>query len=109
MMDQLEIPGLGTLSIREVYDYYDCARLFYAEHSTGQKVLAVWVETEDECDRWLFVPVSNQKLQNLKTKRLSLHNVFRYPEGGFAWEVRTWFDGRPAVAAVLDEANISPE
>lgn len=84
---------LGRLSINEVYDYYDGPKLFTAKNSSGTTYLAFWADQDGAGDVWLYVPISNGRLQKVKTGEVSLRNTFIESEDGFAFKIHTSFDG----------------
>ncbi len=78
---------LGHLTILEIYEFYNMPILFACQNRTGHLYLAVWIdETADE-DVWLYVPLSFQRLMNLRQGKLDLHTAFTQPEDDFGLKV----------------------
>lgn len=80
---------LGHLRIVEVFDFYDGPRLFSARNSVGTTYVAYWADEVQQEDIWLYVPVSHQRLQSVRSGSVSLREVFLAPEDGTVFEVST--------------------
>jgi hypothetical protein len=78
---------LGDLRVLEVYEDYDGPRLFLAENSATHKFLCVWLGTKERIERWLYVPISDARLRELRTGALELRAGFAQPEGDAAVRV----------------------
>lgn len=74
---------LGKLDIVETYDYLNGPSLFYAKNLTGGHYLVYWCDYENEQDGWLYLPISERKLSQLRRKEISIRKAFETPEQGF--------------------------
>jgi hypothetical protein len=74
---------LGELEIFEVYEYLDGPRLFAARNNIGTKYLAFWFDEEDDATGWLYLPLSEEKLNKLRRKKISLHSAYLEPETNY--------------------------
>jgi len=97
-METINIPDFGTVIILDTYYYYDCPRLFSCESLAGQKYLSIWVDTDDDFDRWFYVPMSNARLRAVHTGKMTPYIALKHPEDGWVWNIITFFDGRASVA-----------
>ena len=78
---------LGTLTMLEIYEFYNMPVLFACQNRTGQLFLAVWIdETADE-NSWLYVPLSAERFAALRQGKIDLHNAFVSPEDIFVFKV----------------------
>ncbi len=79
---------LGRLELLEVYEEYDGPRLFACRNSAGQIYLAIWVEKSLDSDIWLYVPVSKQRLEYIRSGGIDLRDAFLASEDGFVFIVK---------------------
>jgi hypothetical protein len=78
---------LGTLEVLEIYIQYNGARLLACKNQASQIFMALWVDEEDEYDLWLYMLVSLDRLQNIRTGQMSLHQAFCEPESSLLYEL----------------------
>jgi hypothetical protein len=78
---------LGVLEVVEVYDFYDGPRLFLSRNRVGLLFLAAWVEDATDRDVWLFVPVSANRVNSVRSGGLDLRSAFTEAEDGFVFRV----------------------
>ncbi|NUN15651.1 MAG: hypothetical protein HUU55_18660 [Myxococcales bacterium] len=74
---------LGKIEISEVYEYLDGPRLFTAINNVGTMFLVFWCGEESDATRWLYLPVSEEKLNKLRRKKLTLRAAFVNPETAY--------------------------
>lgn len=74
---------LGQLTIFEIYEYLDGPRLFAARNNIGTMFLVFWFDEEEDATGWLYLPISEAKLNKLRRKEIALHEAFRKPETGY--------------------------
>lgn len=87
MADILNIPSLGKLKIVETYVYYDQPVLFSCKNAAGHLYLVVAADENDQYDTWLYVGVSAERLNNIRSGAIDLHDAFADPEDGFLFQV----------------------
>ena len=83
MADILNITGLGRLEIVETYVYYDQPVLFSCKSAAGHLYLVVATDKNDERETWLYVGVSTERLNLIRSGAIDLHDAFAEPEDGF--------------------------
>ena len=83
MADILNITGLGKLEIVETYVYYDQPVLFSCKSAAGHLYLAVAADKNDQHETWLFVGISAERLNLVRSGAIDLHDAFSEPEDGF--------------------------
>ena len=83
MADGLNITGLGRLEIVETYVYYDQPVLFSCKSAAGHLYLVVATDKNDERETWLYVGVSVERLNLIRSGAIDLHDGFAEPEDGF--------------------------
>ncbi len=83
MVDILNITGLGRLEIVETYVYYDQPVLFSCKSAAGHFYLGVATDKNDEYETLLYVRVSVERLNLIRSGAIDLHDAFAEPEDGF--------------------------
>jgi len=83
---------LGKLIPLETFHYFDGPKLFSCSNTAGQKYLVFWLGDEKDQDRWLYVPISETRLQLARSGGISLRNVCAQPEDGVLWLINLTFD-----------------
>ncbi len=78
---------LGSLTILEIYEFYNMPVLFACQNRTGHFYLAVWIDETEDDNAWLYVPLSFQRLMGLRQGELDLHDAFVQPEDDFVFKV----------------------
>ena len=88
MFDTLNIPSLGRLQIIETYAYYDQPVLFSCKDATGHLYLAVAADENDQHETWLYVRVSSERLNCIRSGAIDLHEAFADTEDGHLLQVK---------------------
>ena len=78
---------LGILKLIEVYEFYDQPCLFSCQNLSGQAYIALWVDSSEVEDVWLYAPVSLERFDNIKNGKVDLKTVFTHSEDAFVFEV----------------------
>ncbi len=75
---------LGKLKIIEVYDYYDGPKFFCAKNQFKQLMVVYWVEhnKDDKSFGWLYLPITEEKLNDLRRGKISVRDAYENPEEG---------------------------
>ena len=79
----LDNTPMGKMEIVDVFIYYDGPKLFVCQSEGGVKYLVNWTDTEDGKDTWYFVPVSEERLSQIKTGIISIYNSTKNAEDGW--------------------------
>lgn len=102
-------PNLGNLEIVEIYVYYDQPCLFSCRNEIGQIFLAVWVDETEVDDLWLYVRISGQRLQSIRSGKIDLRDAFLKSENGFVCEVRISHTNSPDLVETIPCDNIDED
>jgi len=102
MADILNITGLGRLEIVETYVYYDQPVLFSCKSAAGHLYLAVATDKNDKHETWLYVGVSIERLNLIRSGAIDLHDAFAEPEDGFLLQEIIPYDNQtqPRLASI---------
>ena len=65
-----------------VLDYYDGPRLMLQRSKAGQLYLAWWNDTDEETDRWLYLPISEPRLHKVLSGEIPVLEALNNPEDG---------------------------
>lgn len=98
---------LGHLELVEIFEYYDFPRLFSCRNATGALFIAVSIEDTLDGRRWLYVPVSPERLASIKVGAIDLREAFSSPEDGHAFIVSISHSGSCELERV--EAKLIPD
>jgi hypothetical protein len=96
---------LGKLEMGEVYEYYDCPRLFMCKNEIGKDYIGLSVEDNDGYQVWIYVALSKDRLNNMEANKITLRDVFLTAEEKFVLEVTT-YNSQPDTAHMLICADI---
>ncbi|MGM3305220.1 DUF6575 domain-containing protein [Anabaena sp. WFMT] len=88
-------PPLVNLEIIEVYEYYDVPCLFSCRNTSGQIFLAVWIDETPEFKTWLYVPMSQRRVENLRSGNIDLRDAFVNSEDNFVYKAIIPCDATP--------------
>ena len=97
-------PPLVNLEIVEVYEYYDVPCLFSCRNTSGQIFLAVWIDEKPDFKTWLYVPMSQRRLENVRSGKIDLYDAFKNSEDNFVYKAIIPCDGsHDKIEAILSE------
>lgn len=101
---------LGHLEMVEVFVFFDGPRVFSCQRTAGQKYLAEWVgELDDnDADEWLYVPVSTDRLTQIRSGGIALRQAFTDPEDQL-FHVITFYNGQADQVRTVNPASIDDE
>ena len=107
--------SLGKLSFLEIYDDYDGPKFFSAINQFRQIFVVYWVEhnKDERSFGWLYLPISEKKLNKLRRTQISSYDAFSNPEQGIYF-VQTFPDKNKDTAeyhniSEIDSKLIPPE
>ena len=98
-----------ALQILEIYQNFDGPKLYSASGPVGDLWLVVWIDSSDEEDVWLYIPVSKSRLNLIRGGALSLNTAFADAEGGQAYRVVVDNKDGTNTNSVINTNTISPE
>ena len=101
---------LGTLTILEIYEFYNMPVLFACKNRTGQLYIAVWVEESANANFWLYTPLSPERFATLRQGQIDLHEAFIQPEDIFVFKVTVpKHISQSATAEAIHSENLDTE
>ena len=96
-----EMPGVGRLSLGEVFEEADGPCVFECRSEAGKTYLVFRVAEEDGADVWLLVPMSKGRLDEVRSGRVPLRDSVQRCEFGEVILATVSFDGIPQVRFML--------
>ena len=109
MTDIRNISELGRLEIIEIYDYYDQPILFACKNPAGHLHLVVAADENDHYETWLYVRVSAERLNLIRSGTIDLHDAFADSENGHLLQVKFSYNNPTLPQVQHLEANQIPE
>ena len=109
MADILNIPSLGKLEIIETYVYYDQPVLFSCKNAAGYLYLVVAADENEQYDTWLYAGISLERLNQIRSGAIDLHDAFANPEAGFLFQVTAPYDNQSPLQIEPVQSNQIPE
>lgn len=88
---------LGKLEPIEVYEFYDKPVLFSCHNALGSIFLAVSIAEGDDSETWLYIELSLDRFQSIRSGRMDLHDAFIQVEDAFVYKVLTPFNKEEGV------------
>ena len=106
--DILNISDLGSLEIIEIYDYYDQPILFACKNTAGHLYLVVAADEDEQHETWLYVRVSTERLNLIRSGTIDLHDAFADSENRHLLQVNFYYDNLNSPQIQLLESNQIP-
>ncbi|MFF0256721.1 DUF6575 domain-containing protein [Micromonospora zamorensis] len=78
---------LGLLRIDEVYFEHDGPKFFAVSSRSGRRYLALMVDEGDDWERYLYLPVSDERFNLIRSGGTNLKRAFSEPEDGLVFDV----------------------
>lgn len=101
---------LGHLKLYEVYDDYFGPKCFTVKNQFGQIYLVYWNGDDNNATQWLYVLVTESKLDLITQCSICIRKVFQEPEAGQVFGVTINQDGESNINVMgfLDEESLPP-
>ena len=104
-----QLTNLGKLEIIEIYVYYDIPCLFSCKNLTGHIFLAVWIDETEVEDIWLYVPVSGQRFQSIRSGEIDLRDAFLKSEDSFVYKVTIPRENIPSLVETIQRDRLNED
>ncbi len=96
---------LGQIKVVEIFDFYDIPRLFIGTNQIGQLFIIYNLDDDRVKTEWYYLPVSEERICNLKTGSMDLRTALLSPELGFLYSISIgYIDGDSQIAVVTSES-----
>ena len=93
--------------LETVLEYYDGPRLTLYREPSGAEYLAVWNDSQDGTERWLFIQTGRDRLRKILAGEIPLREALENPQTGFILVVDQ--DGNGHASAVITTADNLPQ
>lgn len=78
----------GNLNIIDIYEFYDKPLLVSCKNELGHIYFALLVDDHNNEEIWLYVGVSENRFNAIRSGIIDLHDAFRESESDFVWIVK---------------------
>ena len=92
-----------------VLRYYDGPRLLLQRSLTGQLFLAWWRDSDDNTDRWLYLPLSEKRLRAVLSGKITTLEALRNPEDNFLYLVDIDVENDAPIRTIMTTAEMLPQ
>ncbi|MBW4620604.1 MAG: hypothetical protein KME17_14775 [Cyanosarcina radialis HA8281-LM2] len=106
MNSLLQSFSLKALEMLEVYEYYNQPILFSCRNSFGELFLGFWVDETENGEVWFYLPMSWQRLQEVRTGIIDLRNAFLHSEYDVILEVKTTNNNADEIVTTIPSQQI---
>ena len=80
-------PPWGAFTLDRVLQYYDGPRLLLQRSQSNQLFLAWWNDSDESTERWIYLPVSEHRLQEILSGEIPSLDGLNAPEDGYLFVV----------------------
>ena len=91
-----------------VLRYYDGPRLLLQRSLTGQLFLAWWRDSDNDTDRWLYLPLSEKRLRAVLSGKITTLEALRNPEDQFLYVVDIDVENDAPIRTIMTSAEMLP-
>ena len=104
-------PPWSGFTYERMLDWYDGPRQFLQRSLAGQLYLAWWNDSDGSTERWIYLPVSEHRLQDILTGVISCLDGLTNPEDGYLFVVDEDFSEDPPIVrtTMTKPAAIPPD
>lgn len=99
-------PALGTLSMLNVYEFYEQPRLFSLENEVGSYFVAYWLEETDVHEGWLIIPISRLRLNRLENREIDINDLITKQEQNNCFKLDISFDDFSEIWSSLKKTDL---
>ena len=89
--------------------YYDGPRLLLQKSLTGQLSLAWWRDSDDDTDRWLYLPLSEKRLRAVLSGKITTLEALYNPEDQFLYVVDIDVENDLPIHTTMTTAEMLPQ
>lgn len=98
---------LGKLEMVEIYEYHDKPLLFACRNASHTHYLVVQEGIHADSETWLYVSLSQERFQQIRTGIIDLHDAFAHPEDDFVFFVRLFYSHRSSQITMLNSSDLT--
>ncbi|MXX53565.1 MAG: hypothetical protein F4Z35_06460 [Dehalococcoidia bacterium] len=106
---ELPVPPWGDFTLDLVLQYYDGPRLLLQKSKSGQLYLAWWSHSEGSIERWIYLPVSRSRLEEIMSGEIPSLDALNRPESGHIYVVDIDTKSDSTIRTVQTKATEIPE
>ena len=106
-----ELPNsfLSAFSFERVLEYYDGPRLLLQKRQAGQLYLAWWSDSDDSTERWIYLPLSEQRLRQILSGEMPSLEGLEQPEDGSLFVIDKDLNTDSIIRTIQTDAAALPD
>ena len=101
-------PPWRAFSLDRVLQYYDGPRLLLQRSQSKQLYLAWWSDSDESTERWIYLPVSERRLQEILSGEIPSLDGLNAPEDGYLFVVDKDLHTDSITRTVMTDASALP-
>ena len=98
-----------TFPYEEVLHYYDGPRLMLQKNGEGQLYLTWWSDTDDVTERWICLPLSEERLREILSGNIPSLDALQSPENGYLLVIDVDLESGSVVQALATSSSHVPQ
>lgn len=106
---RLDNPLWSTFSLDRVLQYYDGPRLLLQRSQSGQLYLAWWSDLDETTERWIYLPLSENRLRSVLSGEIPSFDALHSPEDGHLFIIDRDLTTNEIVQTVQTSAELLPQ
>ena len=101
-------PPWSGFSFDRVLQYYDGPRLLLQRTQAGQLYLGWWSDSDDFLDRWIYLPLTEQRLYEVLTGKIASRDALEDPEDGLLFVIDKNLQTDSVESAIVTDSTTLP-
>lgn len=106
-------PKIGELYFDEIFLYYDGPCIFSLKNKLDHKFISILESEDDECDKYVVVPVSISRYRDFVSNQIPIRQVFSKSETGEVLLISIPVNAEPEIVSIvsseIDSLNLPEE
>lgn len=102
-------PPWSTFSLDRVLQYYDGPRLLLQRNQGGQLYLAWWSDSDETTERWIYLPLSENRLRSVLSGEIPSFDALNAPEDGYLFIIDRDLTTDEIIQTILTGAESLPQ
>lgn len=82
----------GELTYQNIYEFFEGPKFFSVTNEIDSTFVVYWLGDFEDYDRWLVIPISNERLEYLERKRLDIRSILMHQEQKKYFQFDIYYD-----------------
>lgn len=97
----------GELTYQKIYEFFEGPKFFSVTNEINSLFAVYWLGDEDEFDKWLIVPVSQERLEHLERRRIDILSILSYQEQKKCYQFNIYYEDDRVEFVTLDSSTLN--